>query len=157
MAVLPIITGATTPVLRAKTKNVAKISKELMRLIDDMIDTTKHAQGAGLAAPQINRSERLCIVMLQRKKFVPLINPEIMWKSEEMDMMEEGCLSLPNVWLPVARHTEILLRFQDAAGKHHERKLQGWDARVVQHEVDHLDGVLIIDRAQPTAHGSPAL
>lgn len=157
MAVLPIVTGASTAILRSKTKKVPKITKELARLIDDMIDTTNHAQGAGLAAPQVNRSERICIVMFQRKKLVPLINPEIAWKSEEMDVMEEGCLSLPNVWLQVPRHTDILLKYQDSSGKQHELKLHGWDARVVQHEVDHLDGVLIVDRAKPMAHGSPAL
>ncbi len=148
MAVLPIVLGADAPVLRGKTKKVPKVTKAILQLLKDMIETTVHAQGAGIAAPQVNRTERVCIVMLQRKKLVALINPEIVWKSEEMDMMEEGCLSLPNVWVNVARHLEIQVKFMDVDGKKHELKLKGWDARVVQHEVDHLDGILITDRVK---------
>ncbi len=152
MAVLPIVIGADAPILRGKTKKVPKITKDVLKLLKDMIDTTVKAKGAGLAAPQVNRMERVCIIMLERKRLVALINPEILWTSEEMDVMEEGCLSLPNVWVDVPRHIDIVLRFQSVDGKKHERKLSGFDARVVQHEVDHLEGILITDRTKEIKH-----
>jgi peptide deformylase len=144
MAALPIVTGENTPILRAKTKKVPKVTKEILKLIEDMEETTIHAKGAGIAAPQVNRSERICIAMIQRK-LTPLINPEITWMSDEGDMMEEGCLSLPDLWMQVPRSIEIVLKYQDLSGKQIERKLTDYDARVVQHEVDHLDGILIVD------------
>ncbi len=144
MATLQIVTGENAPILRAKTKKVPKVTKEILKLIEDMEETTISAKGAGIAAPQVNRSERVCIAMIQRK-LTPLINPEITWMSDEGDMMEEGCLSLPDLWLQVPRSLEIVLKYQDIGGKKTERKLSGYDARVVQHEVDHLDGILIVD------------
>ncbi len=149
MALLPIITGQHSPILRAKTKKVPKITKAILQLIKDMEQTTVHAKGAGLAAPQVNRSERICLALLQRKKLTALINPQILWRGSETDVMEEGCLSLPGIWMPVERPTEILLKYTDIAGKAHELKMKGWDARVVQHEVDHLEGILIVDHKMP--------
>ncbi len=144
MPILPIVTGEKTPILRAKTKPVLKVSKDILALIADMEETTVNAKGAGLAAPQVNRSERICLAMIDRK-LTPLINPEITWRSKETDSMEEGCLSLPDVWLHVVRSTEIVVQFLGKNGKKRELKLSGFNARVVQHEVDHLDGVLITD------------
>ena len=144
MAVLPIITGENNPVLREKTRKVPKVTKEILKLIRDMEETTLQAKGAGIAALQAGRTERLCIALIQHK-LVPLINPVITWKSEEKDIMEEGCLSLPELWIHIPRSLEIVLQYTDEAGKQVERKLTGWNARVVQHEVDHLDGVLIVD------------
>lgn len=144
MAILEIVTGADTPVLRQKTEQIAKVDKSTQKLIKDMIETVQKAEGAGLAAPQIGKSLRLCIVMMNGK-FTPLINPEITWASEETDLMEEGCLSLPGVWLKVERPTKIRLTYLDHKGKNQERELSDFAARVVQHEVDHLEGVLIVD------------
>ncbi len=144
MALLPILTGEYTPILRAKTKKIPKVTKQILKLIEDMRETTIAAKGAGIAAPQVGSSHRVCIATIQRK-LTPLINPKISWKSDEQDTHEEGCLSLPDVWVQVPRSIEILLRYDDTSGKSIERKLSGWDARVVQHEVDHLDGVLIVD------------
>ena len=152
MAILKIVTGEKTPILHAKTKPVAKMTKDLVKLIHDMEETTKAAKGAGIAAPQVNRSERICIALIQ-KKLTPLVNPEITWRSTEIETMEEGCLSLPDIWLQITRPREIIVTFLSAAGRKRELKLSGFDARVVQHEVDHLEGKLILDYGSP--QGSP--
>jgi peptide deformylase len=151
MAVLPILTGADNPVLRTKCKKVPKITKEVLQLIKDMETTTKHADGLGLAAPQIGQSISLCVVKLHRK-MIPLINPEIFWKSEEIEVAEEGCLSLPNFWMNVPRPVSIAVRYMDAKGEEQERKLSELDARIVQHEVDHLNGILITDYSGTLPH-----
>ncbi|MEQ1849260.1 MAG: peptide deformylase [Candidatus Peribacteraceae bacterium] len=146
MPILPIVTGEKTPILRAKTKKVAKVTKEIEALIADMYLTVENAKGAGIAAPQVGHSERVCIASIGGM-LMPLINPAISWYGEEKDSMEEGCLSLPGIWLMITRPTEIIVKFETTKGKKLELKLQGYDARVVQHEVDHLDGVLMVDRA----------
>jgi peptide deformylase len=145
MPVLPIVIGEQNPILHAKTKNVKTVTKDVLKLIDDMHETVKAAKGAGLAAPQVGRTERVCLALLG-KKMVPLINPKIIMKSEEQSIAEEGCLSLPEVWINVSRCEAIVVSFLTPGGKARELKLVGWDARVAQHEIDHLDGVLITDR-----------
>lgn len=151
MSVLPILTGADNPVLRKKTKPVTKVTKSTLALFKDMEATLKHVQGLGLAAPQVGKSLRLCIAKIHENT-TPLINPAITWKSKEMATLEEGCLSLPGLFVPVPRAMEITVQYLDTSGRQQERRLQGLDARVVQHEVDHLDGVLIIDyEAQRTS------
>ncbi|MSR67273.1 peptide deformylase [Candidatus Peribacteria bacterium] len=142
--VLPIVIGRNTKVLRTKTKDVPKITKEIKELIRNMKQTTVAAKGAGLAAPQVNRSERICIAMIS-KKLTPLVNPNIIWRSKETDTVEEGCLSLPDLWLQITRSCDIIVKFLSETGKERELKLSDFDARVVQHEVDHLEGVLIVD------------
>lgn len=109
-----------------------------------MVETVAVAKGAGIAAPQVGRSERVCLALIGRK-MTALINPEIIAKSNEMTIAEEGCLSLPGIWINVARSEEVTLSFMTLDGKKREMRLQGWDARVVQHEVDHLEGRLIVD------------
>jgi peptide deformylase len=144
MAVLPIITGADSPVLRTKTKPVTKVTKEILKLLRDMQETTVKADGLGIAAPQIGQSLRMCIVRINGK-LMPMVNPHITHKSVEMEYAEEGCLSLPNIWLQVPRSTSITVQYLDGKGKEQERMLENLDARVVQHEVDHLEGKLIVD------------
>lgn len=151
MAVLPIITGADTPVLRAKTKPVAKVTKELQKLLKDMEETVKSADGLGIAAPQIGQSIRMCIVKIGGR-MIPLVNPQIIRRSPEMETAEEGCLSLPEVWVAVPRSTSIVVKYLDARGKEQERMLTDLEARIVQHETDHLDGKLILDYGP---HGKP--
>lgn len=146
MAVLPILTGANNPILRKKTQKVGKVTKELQKLIKDMQETTVHADGLGLAAPQIGQSLRVCVAQINNR-LTPLVDPEITWRSKQTDVVEEGCLSLPGIWGDVTRPIAITLRYTDARGEKQERKLEGLDARVVQHEVDHLDGILIVDYA----------
>ncbi len=144
MSLLSIVIGADQPILRTKTTAVPKITKGILKLIKDMEETTVKAKGAGLAAPQVGSSHRLCIAMINRR-LTPLINPQITWKSEEEVIAEEGCLSLPDVWLNVPRARAIRVKYIDAKAKEQELQLQNFDARVVQHEVDHLDGILIVD------------
>ncbi len=144
MAILPIITGEGHPILRKRTAKVPRVTKEVQRILRDMEETAKNAKGAGLAAPQIGESLRLCIAMINGKH-TPLINPEIIWRSAETARDQEACLSLPDIVVPVTRPLEIAVRYLDERGQEQERKLKGWDARVVQHEIDHLDGILIVD------------
>jgi peptide deformylase len=146
VAVLPIITGADNPILRATAEKVPQVTKKVLKLIRDMKSSMKASNGVGLAAPQVGQSLRVCIARVAGKDAV-LINPEITWKSDDKNLDEEGCLSLPDVWLPIPRHTEITVTYLDEKGQTQERKLEGFDARVTQHEIDHLDGILIVDYA----------
>ena len=146
------------PVLRRKAKKVAKVTPELRKLIDDMIDTMRDAPGVGLAAPQVGVSERVIVVEYAedddeaegapppKKKLYALINPEIIWASEEMVEGTEGCLSIPG-WLgDVSRHDAIAVKALNRSGQKVKINAEGWLARIFQHEIDHLDGVLYIDR-----------
>lgn len=146
MAVLPIVVGVEQPVLRAKTKEVA-VTKEILKLVKDMEQTTVKAEGLGLAAPQIGQSLRVCVAKVNGR-LTPLINPHITQKSKETDVMEEGCLSLPGIWLPISRSVSIVVEYMNAKGQPQVRKFDAMEARIVQHEVDHLDGKLITDYAQ---------
>lgn len=146
MPIRSIITGADTPVLRAKAKPVAKVTKEVQELLKDMAETCLMADGQGLAAPQIGVSERVIVAVLN-ERLVGLVNPEITWRSGEMVRDEEGCLSLPNLYVMVPRDRSIGVKFLDVNGKPQELRLSDMNARVIQHEVDHLDGVLIIDHS----------
>jgi peptide deformylase len=154
MATLPIITGANNPILRKKTERIPKVTKKILKLIKDMQASMEAANGVGLAAPQVSQSLRLCIAMVNGK-LTPLINPDITFKSKETSMDEEGCLSLPNVWLQIPRSTEITVTYTDEKGAKQERKLKDFDARVVQHEVDHLEGILIVDYVVSTKETLP--
>jgi len=144
VAIIPIITGAESPILREKTQKVNAFDKKLQKLATDLTDTAVQAKGAGLAAPQVGVTSAICVARVAGS-FIPLVNPEVIWQSDHTVTGEEGCLSLPNVWLYVPRPTEVIIHFQDIKGKEQERKLTGWDSRVVQHEIDHLNGILITD------------
>lgn len=144
VSVLPIVIGKDQPILRSPTKPVAKVTKEIVKLLRDMRDTVEHAEGAGIAAPQVGRSERVCLALIAGR-MLQLINPKITARSTEKESAEEGCLSLPGIAVSVPRHLSITVSYLDGKGKAQERKLRGFDARVVQHEVDHLEGVLIVD------------
>lgn len=130
--------------LRAKTKKIPRVTKEIKVLIHDMAETMMEANGIGLAAPQVGQSIQLCIAPVGGK-MAALINPEISWKSDETNVDEEGCLSLPGILLPITRSNEIIVKYTDEKERPQEMKLKGLEARVVQHEVDHLNGVLIVD------------
>lgn len=132
--------------LRSKTRPIGKVSRDILKLIKDMEQTTRAVKGAGLAAPQIGRTERVCIAMIQRK-LTALCNAKITWRSSEKTLAQEGCLSLPDVWIDVPRAREIVVEFLDLKGKKYGLRLADLDARVVQHEVDHLEGKLIVDYA----------
>ena len=143
-SMLEIIYGADNPILRKKSVPVKTIDKKLVKYIKEMKVAMKKAKGVGLAAPQVGNNIRLALVTIN-KKVMPIINPEIISKSEEIELGEEGCLSLPGVWGKVNRHKAITLKYQDEKGDEKILKLKDFNARVVQHEIDHLDGILFID------------
>jgi len=148
----------TNPILRKKAREVKVFDDNLQTLIDDMIQTMRDANGVGLAGPQVNQPLRLTVIESlperddegneiegSRELFV-LINPKIVSKSRKMETGVEGCLSIPG-WLgEVERHQSIRVRAQDRRGRQIRLRLKDWTARIVQHEIDHLDGVLYIDR-----------
>jgi len=150
------------PSLRLKAKQVTKFDTELQTLVDNMFETMRAAPGVGLAAPQIGESLRLVVVEYAEdedentkpKKYV-LVNPEIIKRSEEMVVDVEGCLSLPGLAGRVERHQTVTVKAKNRFGKPLKIEAEGWLARIFQHEIDHLDGVLYIDRAEEVFELTP--
>ena len=136
------------PILRKKAKKVEIIDENLDGILEDMIETMYMGDGVGLAAPQVGISLRM-FVMDYGEGPIKVINPEILEKSEEKVIEEEGCLSLPEIFEDVERHVWIKVKFQNEEGKWTEMELKDYPARVFQHEYDHLDGILFIDRISP--------
>ena len=137
------------PVLKRVSAPVTTVDDEVRRLADDMLETMYAAPGLGLAAPQVGVSRRLFVVDLsdkdeEKKPFV-MINPEIIHRSEKMNMHEEGCLSIPDVRVEIERPAEVVVRFLDRHGKLQEVKADDLFATCIQHEIDHLDGRMLID------------
>jgi peptide deformylase len=135
--------------LRLVSKPVEKITAELRKLTEDMFETMYDAPGIGLAAIQIAIPQRLITMDLSKKDEVAkprvLINPEILWSSEETATYEEGCLSIPEYYEEVERPANVRFRYTDLDGKTHEEEANGLFATCVQHEIDHLNGKLFID------------
>jgi len=153
MAIREIIT-LPAPVLRKKARKVTEFGAELQTLIEDMVETMRAAPGVGLAAPQVNVPLRVIVVEYgdeeneeAPKKLFTLVNPEIVRQSEETVIAAEGCLSIPGFVGEVERHDQINLKALNRQGKPVRIKAEGWLARIFQHEMDHLNGVLYIDRA----------
>ena len=134
-------------ILRVETTPVAEITDELQLLIDDMCETMHAAQGIGLAAPQVGRSERLAVIEIEGEQYV-IINPEIYWTSRETVKGLEGCLSIPGYVGEVERAESIRVRGLDRHGRKFRRRFYDWDARIFQHEIDHLNGVLFLDHVE---------
>ncbi len=132
------------PILRKRAKEARKVDKEVRKLIVDMAQTMKKGQGIGLAAPQIGVLRRVIVVQAQR--ILGLINPKIVKKSREKGKDIEGCLSFPGIFLEIKRAKEIEVKALDINGKKIELKAKGLLARVIQHEIDHLNGILFINR-----------
>lgn len=141
---------APNPILKAKAAPVAELDDKTRKLMDDMLEAMYLAPGIGLAAPQVGVSKRIVVVDLAHKNEprtpVRLVNPEITWRSEEMAMQEEGCLSLPDQFAEVLRSTAVRVAFTDEHGKPQEIEGSGMLSRCLQHEIDHLDGILFVDR-----------
>lgn len=131
------------PILRRPTQPIAEITDEIRTLIDDMFETMHAADGVGLAAPQVGRSERLAIMEMDNVRYV-MINPEIVLR-EGREKGEEGCLSIPDLTGTVERAEHIIVRALDEQGEPYQLEGRGLLARCVQHEIDHLDGKLYID------------
>lgn len=139
-------------VLRKKAHKVTNFDKELATIIDDMFETMREEPGVGLAAPQIGLSQRLVVIEYaedeaEKPKSFALINPEIIKTSDETELGIEGCLSIPNLVGEVERFSSITVKAQNKFGKSIRVKASGWLARIFQHEIDHLEGILFTDRA----------
>jgi peptide deformylase len=154
MAVREIVT-LPEAVLRRKARKVTGFDKDFQTLVDDMIETLHAAPGVGLAAPQVAESTRLIIVEYgdeedeeAPKKLYVVANPEIIKASEETVLGIEGCLSVTGLVGEVERHEAVVVRGLNRRGKPLKIKANGWLARIFQHEIDHLDGVLFVDRAE---------
>lgn len=148
MAVRKIYTYPSE-VLRAKASSVEKVDDDILTVLDDMIETIDSApESVGLAAPQIGISKRLIAVDLKDGKRYKMINPVII-KREGKHLSSEGCLSVPNICVSVERAEEVEVSFLNESGEKIDLKAEGLFAVVIQHEIDHLDGKLIIDFAGP--------
>ena len=148
MTLRPIL-SLPDPRLRTVSKPVGKVNDRVRALLKDMLETMYEAPGIGLAAVQIGVAERLVVIDTAKTDEEPrplcLINPEIVWASEEFSIYEEGCLSIPDYYEEVERPERVRARFLDRDGKPQEIEADGVLATCLQHEIDHLDGVLFID------------
>lgn len=148
MAKLPILI-APDPRLKEKSAPVKRVDGAIRKLIDDMLETMYAAPGIGLAAPQVGQLKRLIVVDVAKdeapKDPHALINPELVWVSDEDSTYEEGCLSVPEHYADVTRPARIRVRYLDREGEIREMEAEGLLATVIQHEMDHLDGILFID------------
>jgi len=148
MTVRPIIT-LPDPRLRLVSKPVGKINAEVRKLVDDLLETMYEAPGIGLAAIQIGVPKRVFTMDLAKKDEPKnpqvYVNPEVLWASEERSTYEEGCLSIPEFYEEVARPSQVKVRYTDLNGEQHEIEANGLLATCLQHEIDHLNGVLFID------------
>lgn len=135
------------PVLRTKARPVEVFDDALRTLADNMLETMRAAPGVGLAAPQVGVDRRL-FVYDSGERFGALCNPTIVWRSEETQEGEEGCLSIPGVYFPVVRAMHVRVEAQDVFGNHVVEEAAEFEARIFQHEIDHLDGILFVDRLE---------
>lgn len=157
MSILEIVTPPE-PILRQEADKVRAFNSELRQLVDDMVETMRSAQGVGLAAPQVAVGKRLLVVEfaeppedpeaeLPEPELYKLVNPELIHLSQETALGNEGCLSLPGYYGEVERSRAVTIRGFTPEGEPTQIKAEGWLARIFQHEVDHLNGILFIDRA----------
>lgn len=154
MTVRQIVT-LPAPILRRKARPVTRFDQDLQTLIDDMIDTMRNAPGVGLAAPQVGVTERVIVVEYEEndeeenspKKLYIMLNPEIKKFSKEMETGVEGCLSVPGWQGEVERSLSVEVKGLNRHGQHMKVKASGWLARIFQHEIDHINGVVFTDLA----------
>ncbi len=148
MALLPIIT-APDPRLKVVCEPVETVTDEIRKLMDDMLETMYAAPGIGLAAPQVGVTKRVVVIDTAREDEKPapmrLVNPEVVWASEETKIYDEGCLSVPEHYSEVERPDRVRLRYLDTDNQKVEVEVDGLTAVCVQHEIDHLDGILFVD------------
>lgn len=133
------------PILRKVAEKIKDpMDPTIQKLIKEMLETLKNANGVGLAAPQVGQSMRLCVIDVDDEIYV-LINPQITAKSKSKYISEEGCLSIPGEFYLIERYDEVKVRYLNQEGKQVKIKARGLLARAMQHEIDHLDGILFID------------
>lgn len=156
MAILEILV-APDPRLKTRAMPVAVVDDRIRRLLDDMLETMYAAPGIGLAAPQVGEALRVVVVDIAQKDGVraPLrmVNPEIVWASEDRIPYEEGCLSLPEHYADVTRPRQVRVRYLDETGAARELEAEGLLAVCVQHELDHLEGTLFVDHISALRRG----
>jgi peptide deformylase len=144
VAVRPIL-GFEHPMLRTKTRKVSRIDPSTQQLLDDLTETMQAAPGAGLAAPQVGVPLRVCVVKGEDDQVHQLVNPELV-KGSGIQVGYEGCLSYPGWIGEVARYETVVVKGRNRLGREVRIKSSGFTARAFQHELDHLDGILFIDR-----------
>jgi peptide deformylase len=156
MARLQILT-APDPRLKQKSKPVDKVDDQIRRLMEDMLETMYAAPGIGLAAAQVGVLQRVLVLDIAKegedKRPVRMANPEIVWSSEDASSYEEGCLSVPEHYASVSRPQAVRVRYLDHENEIRELEADGLLAVVIQHEMDHLDGVLFIDHLSALKRG----
>jgi peptide deformylase len=148
MTIRPILT-APDPRLKAVSEPVARVDDETRKLADDLLETMYAADGIGLAAVQVGVPKRMLVMDIAQQQGsrepMVFINPKIVWASEEMAKFEEGCLSVPEIWDDVERPAKIRAEYQDRDGKLQTLEADGLLACCLQHEMDHLEGILFLD------------
>jgi len=156
MAIREILV-APDPRLKVTARPIDKVDDKIRRLMDDMLETMYAAPGIGLAAPQLGEPLRVIVADVAREGEKPepvkLANPEILWTSEERVQCEEGCLSLPDQYAEVTRPAEVKIRYLDYENEIREIHAKGLLAVCLQHEIDHLQGVLFVDHLSPLRRG----
>jgi peptide deformylase len=151
VAALRLVRQYPDPALRNAATAVAEVDDEVQRLAERMLDVMERAHGVGLAAPQLGILRRMLVYRASDEDEPKvLINPELVERSDETEVGTEGCLSLlgGELQVPVARHLRVRVSGRDASGDAVDMDVEGFEARVIQHEIDHLDGILIFDRAE---------
>jgi peptide deformylase len=149
MARSPEIRKYGDRILRNKNERIDQFGPELERLLERMHDVMIEAKGVGLAGPQIGIAKQIAIVNPEPEndtKLIRMVNPRIIETSDDTERVEEGCLSVPGIRGDVVRASKLTVVYQDEKGKEHRLEAEGFLARIIQHELDHLDGVLFIDR-----------
>ena len=150
MTILTIHT-APDPVLKRVAEPVSKVDDALRKQMDDMLETMYHDKGIGLAAPQVGISNRVVVMDVdqtdegEKGKALFMVNPEIIWESEELRIYNEGCLSVPEMYAEVERSDSVRIKYLDYDGAEQELEADGLLSTCIQHEIDHLNGVLFVD------------
>jgi peptide deformylase len=144
-----------SPVLRQKAKTVARVDETVRELVDDLFETMRAARGVGLAANQIGIARRVAVVDVGEDDPPPLvlINPVILERGEEVETSEEGCLSIPEIFGDVERPARVVVEALDRDGQSYRATAAGYKARAIQHEIDHLDGILFLDHLSAVKRG----
>ncbi len=152
MSILPVL-EIPNDILLQKAEEVPAVTDEIKKLLDDMLETMYATHGVGLAGNQVGQLKRLVVLDCADKDAEPdpikMVNPKIIWKSEEMICHNEGCLSIPRQYADVTRHAEVEVEYTDENGQIKRRRTGGLLAIGIQHELDHLEGILFIDYVSP--------
>lgn len=144
-----------SPILRQKAAPIARVDEEVRRLVDDLLETMRAARGVGLAANQVGEIRRVAVVDIGDDDPPPLVlvNPRIVERGDERETAEEGCLSIPDIFGDVERPVRVVVEALDRAGQAYRVAAEGYKARAIQHEIDHLDGILFLDHLSAVKRG----